>query len=54
MYGTTPFIRFFTQRKSPKTRDICRALAKTAKRPPPTVALQTQKVVQAFQRTKQA
>ena len=38
--------------KVPKINDICKALAKIAKSPPPTVALQTQNVVAAFHRTK--
>ena len=52
-YGRTPPRRFFESLKSPNTSDICKAFASTAKIPPPTVALQTQKVVNAFQRTKQ-
>ena len=51
IYGKAPLKYFLLKRNSPKISDICRELARMAKIPPPTVALHTQKVVQAFHRT---
>ena len=47
-----PLKYFLLNRKSPKINDICKAFAKMANKPPPNVALHTQKVVAAFQSTK--
>ena len=52
MYGSEPFRILRLHLNSPNTMDIWKALASTAKIPPPMVALQTQNVVAAFQSTK--
>ena len=51
MYDIAPWNFFLKRRNNAKTTDIWAALAMTAKMPPPIVALQTQKVVMAFQST---
>jgi hypothetical protein len=51
IYGSAPLNFFLLRRKRPKTSDIWSEFASTAKMPPPIVALHTQKVVNAFQRT---
>ena len=50
-YGRIPLKCLLLRRNTPNISDICNALAKTANNPPPTVALHTQNVVNAFQRT---
>ena len=51
MYGSVPVNFFLLRRKSQNMVDIWREFARTANMPPPMVALHTQKVVIAFQRT---
>ena len=52
-YGSAPLRLFLPHLNRLNTRDIWKALATEANIPPPTVALQTQKVVAMFQRRKQ-
>ncbi len=53
IYGTAPLRYLREKRNIVHISVICTALARIANTPPPRVALQTQKVVRAFQRTKQ-
>ena len=52
IYGRMPLSTLLLHLNVPNINDIWKALASTAKIPPPTVALHTQNVVAAFHSTK--